>query len=233
MEAERNRQYLDMKEKMDKRASQREREKASQEKRMAFFVGTIGKNANLQATSTTTPTGGAGGAGSGAGAGEEENEKMTSGLSKKLRNWKTDMHELERVRKPISFERLSEFLEEVNKFEGKDMEGIYLSGPDYAKYRKLLERVIRLEELLKKLKAIGIKGSLADINKMLKFFGFLKELIEEYERRRGYAKRIGGGYVVFGDDEKLLEDLFKFVPNKDKKNKPKVITTITEEQKIE
>ena len=207
MEGERNRQFLDMKDKLDKRHHQRERERASQEKRMAFFVGTIGKNANLKQNSESE---------------QELSSNLPASLAKKLVTWKTDMHELERVRKPISFERLTEFLHGVNQFEGKDMDGVYLSGPDYLKYRKLLERVTRLQELLNKLKAIRIKGSLADLNKLLKFFQFLKELIEEFERRKGFAKRIGGGFVVFGNNDKLLDDLFRFNPKNHPKKKTKI-----------
>eukprot|EP00830_Metopus_es_P020548 TRINITY_DN819_c0_g1_i4.p2 TRINITY_DN819_c0_g1~~TRINITY_DN819_c0_g1_i4.p2 ORF type:complete len:945 (-),score=358.53 TRINITY_DN819_c0_g1_i4:53-2887(-) len=195
MEAERIRQFASMKEKLESKQSKREREKSYQKKKVAFMMGTVGKNVTLAQGIT---------------------EKVMS-ISKLPKNelermifqWKRDMEDREKSQKTTTFETLQRYIENVGKFKEKGQMGIFLQGMQYHKYLQLIKAAKILHKKLEELHRIKASGALLDLKAALKIFAE-----DDFDRLKARPERIGGGFRCFDEDGNILWDLFKFIHSK-------------------
>jgi len=196
MESERNRQFAIMREKIDSRESKREREKSYNKKKIAFMMGTVGKNVTLSQ------------------ADENNNERMQiikpkTELERRLESWKKDLEEKEKTQKTTTFEILHRYLENLSKYKEKGLDGIYLHGEQYQKYIKLMKASKNLHRRLEELHKIKASGALMDLKAALKLFAE-----NDYDKLKARPERIGGGFRCFDDSGNVLWELFKFVHTK-------------------
>lgn len=190
IESERNRQFLLMKERLDKKKLEQEKKRAENQKMVSYFVGAIDKNMDVQEDTT------------------QSNDPISTTLSK----WKQEICEQEKEEKVTTFEGLGRFLEH-QKVALMDVGGIYLEGDRFAKYRMLVERLSKTEAILEQLKSVKLMAALMDANKVLKWFGSVDL------GRKTTSKRIGGGYVCFDETGNVLKEMMKYVATKLKKKK--------------
>ena len=191
MEAERNRQYLLMKAKLEERQGLREREESYNKKKVAFLMGAVGKNIQLA---------------------EGERELMPAfaepktELERAIERWRKDMREREKSQKATTFQTLQRYLENVGKFRQKGLEGIYLQGDQYQKYLKLMKASKILHKKLEELHRIKANGVLLDLKAALDMF-----TEDDFDRIRAKHERIGGGYRCFDEEGNILWQLYKFL----------------------
>ena len=192
MESERNRQFAMMREKLESKEGKREREQSYHKKKVAFLMGTVGKNVTLAQAIATKAMGM---------ASVPKNE-----LERNILMWKRDMEEREKSQKTTTFETLQKYLENVGKFKEKGIEGIYLQGLQYQKYLLLMKAAKILQKKLEELHRIKASGALLDLKAALKIFAE-----DDFDRLKARPERIGGGYRCFDDDGSILWELFKFI----------------------
>ncbi len=192
MESERNRQFALMREKLESRQGQREREQSYHKKKVAFLMGTVGKNVTLAQAIASKAIGA---------AGIPKNE-----LERGIQRWKLDMEEREKSQKTTTFETLQKYLENVGKFKEKGIEGIYLQGLQYQKYLTLMKAAKILMKKLEELHRIKASGALLDLKAALKIFAE-----DDFDRLKARPERIGGGFRCFDDEGNILWELFKFI----------------------
>eukprot|EP01022_Parablepharisma_sp_SALTPOND_P009167 TRINITY_DN1381_c0_g1_i1.p1 TRINITY_DN1381_c0_g1~~TRINITY_DN1381_c0_g1_i1.p1 ORF type:complete len:3672 (+),score=433.12 TRINITY_DN1381_c0_g1_i1:8055-19070(+) len=194
MEGERNRQFAKMQEKLEQKKGQREREQSYHKKKVAFLMGTVGKNVTLAQAVT------------------DKIMKMTTmdqpknELERAIERWKKDMEEREKSQKTTTFETLQKYLENVGKFKKKGLEGIYLQGMQYQKYLQLMKASKILQKKLEELHRIKASGVLLDLKAALKVFAE-----DDFDRLKARPERIGGGFRCFDNEGNILWDLFKFI----------------------
>ncbi|MDR3742451.1 MAG: SMC family ATPase [Terracidiphilus sp.] len=190
METERNRQFALMREKLESKEGKRERETSYHKKKVAFLMGTVGKNVTLAQAIANRAV-----------AMQPKNE-----LERNILNWKRDMEEREKSQKTTTFETLQKYLENVCKFKEKGIEGIYLQGIQYQKYLALMKAAKILMKKLEELHRIKASGALLDLKAALKIFAE-----DDFDRLKARPERIGGGYRCFDDEGNILWELFKFI----------------------
>jgi len=191
MEAERNRQFSKMQERLEQKQSKREREQSYHKKKVAFMMGTVGKNVTLAQAITDKAI-------------KAINPK--NDLERAIQRWKKDMEEREKSQKTTTFETLQKYLENVGKFKEKALEGIYLQGSQYQKYLTLMKASKVLQKKLEELHRIKASGVLLDLRAALKVFAE-----DDFERLKARPERIGGGFRCFDQEGNILWDLFKFI----------------------
>ncbi len=188
MEAERNRQFSQMNEKIESKKGKRERERSYHEKKLAFMTGAVGKNVALAQMTN-------------GGMGTAETE-----LQRNVAKWRQDLEERERTQKTTTFETLQRYLDNVCKYREKGLDGIYLQGGQYQKYLKLMKSSKNLQRKLEELHRVRASGALIDLKAALRVF------TEDYfQDIKVTPERIGGGYRCFDDEGGIVWELYKFV----------------------
>eukprot|EP00826_Nyctotherus_ovalis_P026103 TRINITY_DN2037_c0_g1_i12.p1 TRINITY_DN2037_c0_g1~~TRINITY_DN2037_c0_g1_i12.p1 ORF type:complete len:2031 (+),score=737.56 TRINITY_DN2037_c0_g1_i12:47-6094(+) len=191
MEAERNRQFLVMKAKLEEKQGQREREQSYNKKKVAFLMGAVGKNIILA---------------------QNERERIPmiaeprTELERAIERWRKDMEEREKSQKATTFQTLQKYLENVGKFRQKGLEGIYLQGEQYQKYLKLMKASKILHKKLEELHRIKANGVLLDLKTALQIFAE-----DDFDRIKARPERIGGGFRCFDEEGNILWELYKFI----------------------
>ena len=198
MENERNRQFLQMKEKMDKRNLKRERDRRTQEKAMQYFVGGVDRQKHNEEMKK-----------------QEKMEQFTGNLDKdtihQLEHWKIDLIEGDRLRGDTgatTFAGINIYMDEIKKHDTKETEGVFLDETQYWKYWKILEKTIALEEYLNQLRAIRAMTELEDISELAELFS--AEFFD-FEHGRTKASRIGGGFRVLDEGGNPLQRFYKML----------------------